>query len=76
MENARKIWDELGLPELKPETPWYGYSLGEWSDEFDRAAELATAGEYFRTGELIAQRRRKDVEMNTEVRRVGDPPED
>ena len=76
MENARKIWDELGLPELKPETPWYGYSLGEWSDEFDRAAELATAGEYFRTGELIAQRRRSDVAMNTEVRRLDDPPEE
>ena len=31
MENARKIWEELGLPKLKPEAPWFGYSLGEWS---------------------------------------------
>ncbi len=75
MENAKQIWEELGLPELKPQSPWYGYSLGEWSDEFDRAAKLATDSEYFRTGELIAQRRRKDVEMNTEVRWVDDPPE-
>ena len=30
MENAKQIWEELGLPALKPETPWYGYSLGEW----------------------------------------------
>lgn len=32
MENAKKIWDELGLPELKPQVPWYGYSLGEWEE--------------------------------------------
>ena len=72
MENARGIWDELGLPPLKPETPWHGYSLGEWSDEFDRAARLATESDYFETGRIIAQRRRKDVEMNTEVRRVDE----
>ena len=72
MENAREIWEELGLPPLKPETPWHGYSLGEWSDEFDRAAALATEGDYFETGRIVAQRRRKDVEMNTEVRRVDE----
>ena len=38
MENARKIWEELGLPKLKPEAPWFGYSLGEWSDDLDAAA--------------------------------------
>ena len=27
MENAKSIWEELGLPPLKPEMPWYGYSL-------------------------------------------------
>ena len=30
MERARKIWDELGLPALKPQPPWHGYSLGDW----------------------------------------------
>jgi UbiD family decarboxylase len=70
MENARKIWEELGLPPLKPESPWYGYSLGEWSAELDAAAERATRGEYFATGEELAKRRRKDVSMNTEVRNV------
>ena len=68
MENAKKIWEELGLPKLKPQSPWFGYSLGEWSEEFDRAAELAVKSDYFKTGELIAKRRRKDVKMNTEVR--------
>jgi 4-hydroxy-3-polyprenylbenzoate decarboxylase len=70
MENARKIWEELGLPPLRPETPWYGYSLGEWSEEFDRAAEQATRGDYFNYGETLVPRRRADVGMNTEVRDV------
>jgi hypothetical protein len=68
MERAKKIWEELGLPTLKPEAPWFGYSLGEWSDEFDAAAERAVKGDYFETGKEIAKRRRKDVAMNTEVR--------
>jgi UbiD family decarboxylase len=68
MERAKKIWEELKLPRLKPESPWYGYSLGEWNDDLQQAADLAVKGEYFRTGELIAERRRKDVKMNTEVR--------
>ena len=72
MDNAREIWEELGLPPLKPETPWHGYSLGEWSEEFERAAVMATEGDYFETGRIIAQRRRDDVEMNTEVRRVDE----
>ncbi len=70
MENARKIWEELGLPKLKPEQPWHGYSLGEWSDDLDAAAERATKGDYFTTGKELAKRRRKDVRMNTEVRNV------
>ena len=72
MERAKEIWEELGLPKLKPESPWYGYSLGEWPDELERAAELAVKGDYFETGELLAKRRRKDVRMNTEVRDVDE----
>jgi UbiD family decarboxylase len=70
MENARKIWEELGLPKLKPEQPWFGYSLGEWPPDLDAAAERATRGDYFVTGKELAKRRRKDVRMNTEVRNV------
>src|SRR5712671_745973 len=73
MERAKKIWEELGLPKLKPESPWYGYSLGEWPDELERAAELAVNGDYFETGKLLVKRRRKDVRMNTEVRDVQEP---
>ena len=70
MERAKVIWDELGLPPLKPESPWFGYSLGEWSPEFDEAAARATRGDYFVTGKELEKRRRKDVKMNTEVRTV------
>ena len=72
MERAKKIWEELGLPALKPEQPWFGYSLGEWSEEFDEAAERAVKGDYFVTGQMIAKRRRKDVAMNTEIRDLAD----
>jgi len=70
MENAKKIWDELGLPKLTPQTPWYGYSLGEWSPEFDAAAEQAVRGDYAIYGETLIARRRSDVGMNTEIRDV------
>ncbi len=74
MERARVLWEELGLPKLKPESPWYGYSLGEWPEELERAAQLAVKGDYFETGRKFARRRRKDVAMNTEVRDVEEKP--
>lgn len=74
MERAKAIWQELGLPKLKPESPWFGYSLGEWSPELDRAAERATRGDYFETARELERRRRKDVRMNTEVRNVRERP--
>jgi 4-hydroxy-3-polyprenylbenzoate decarboxylase len=72
MENAKRIWEELGLPPLRPQTPWYGYSLGEWPAEFDEAARRAVEGDYFSYGETLIARRRSDVAMNTEVRDLED----
>lgn len=59
MENAKRIWDELGLPPLTPRRPWYGYSLGEWPEEMAAEADLAVRGEYYKTGEKIAREREK-----------------
>jgi 3-polyprenyl-4-hydroxybenzoate decarboxylase len=73
MERAKVIWEELGLPELKPESPWFGYSLGEWPLEMEEDAKRATRGDYFEAGKRQEQRRRKDVRMNTEVRNVDQP---
>src|SRR5262250_1791750 len=73
MERAKVIWEELGLPKLKPEAPWFGYSLGEWSADLDVAAARATRGDYLETAKDLEKRRRKDVRMNTEVRNVKEP---
>lgn len=70
MERAREIWEELDLPPLKPQSPWFGYSLGEWDDDLAAMAERATASDYWTTGEIIAKQRRSDVKMNEEVRIV------
>ncbi len=59
MERAKAIWEELGLPPLKPESPWHGYSLGEWCNEFEEEARLAAQGDAFLVGERLAKRRVK-----------------
>jgi len=75
MENAKKIWEELGLPPLKPQSPWFGTSLGEWEEQFDVMAERAVKSEYWITGDIIAQQRRNDLQMNTETRTLKDKTE-
>ncbi len=59
MEDAKKIWEELGLPPLEPKVPWYGYSLGQWTEEYEVEAELALKGDHYQTGEKMAQNRFK-----------------
>jgi 4-hydroxy-3-polyprenylbenzoate decarboxylase len=59
MERAKQIWEEEGLPKLKPKTPWYGYSLGYWTEEFEEEARLAQNGQYLETGEKLAKQRIK-----------------
>jgi 4-hydroxy-3-polyprenylbenzoate decarboxylase len=65
MERAAEIWDELDLPPLKREAPWFGYSLGQWSDDFEREAQLALQGRWMESGAEHSERRRDDVEPNT-----------
>jgi 4-hydroxy-3-polyprenylbenzoate decarboxylase len=75
MEGAKLLWEQLGLPPLKPESPWYGYSLGDWSDEWDRNAAQATRGEWMQRDAQYRARRADDAEPNTPVpasRRVRD----
>ena len=70
MERAKELWEELGLPPLAPEAPWHGYSLGDWTDEWDRLAECAAQGDYLENGKRSAQRRRAGVKPNTHVRSI------
>ena len=72
MENAKKIWEELDLPKLRPQAPWFGYDLGEWNEGLELMARRAVQSEYWETGKIIAQRRRGDLEMNTEIRTLGE----
>jgi UbiD family decarboxylase len=69
MENAKAIWERLGLPPLKPESPWHGYDLGYWPAELDRQARLAAASDSFALGRETGNQRRSDVAMNTPVER-------
>ena len=59
MENAKEIWEEIGLPELTPRKPWFGYSLDAWTAEDEEEAAMAVRGEYFITGEDAKKRRVK-----------------
>jgi UbiD family decarboxylase len=69
MENAKAIWERLGLPPLTPQPPWHGYDLGYWPDDLARQAEMAAKSEYFELGKNLANERRGDVAMNTPVQR-------
>ena len=63
MERSRELWEKFGLPKLEPESPWYGYSLGDWNSELEGEAELATAGEHWKTGEKFSRERRSTREI-------------
>ena len=71
MERARTLWQELGLPPLKPpRQPWYGYSLGDWDDVWDVYASRAVAGEWEVTGKETFARRRGGLTPETPVKSV------
>jgi UbiD family decarboxylase len=70
MERAKLIWERLGLPPLKPESPWHGYDLGYWPAELERQARIAAASDYFALGRDTGNQRRNDVAMNTPVERT------
>jgi UbiD family decarboxylase len=75
MERALAIWQELQLPQLTPQPPWHGYSLGDWSRSWDTYARRAVAGQWERSGAETFARRRGGLTPETPVREVeGDEP--
>ena len=70
MESAKNLWENLNLPPLSPETPWHGYSLGDWTDDWEKAAERAAMGKYKENGFISKTLRRNDVKPNTSIREV------
>jgi 3-polyprenyl-4-hydroxybenzoate decarboxylase len=69
MENAKRLWEELGLPTLSPQTPWHGYSLGEWTNDWDERAKLAAQGDWPKNGLTSAKQMK---EMREPQIAVGD----
>jgi UbiD family decarboxylase len=57
MDEAIRLWQEMGMPPLKLEEPWYGYNLGNWTDQEEEEAKWATMGEHYRAGERMAKER-------------------
>jgi 4-hydroxy-3-polyprenylbenzoate decarboxylase len=57
MEIAARLWnEERELPKLNLRPPWWGYSLGLWSEEDQENAELIAQGRYLEIGEKMARR--------------------
>lgn len=68
MVRARAIWEQLGLPKLRPQPPWYGYSLGDWLPQWDEAAKRAASGRYLENGLISLKQQRNDVTAETKFR--------
>ena len=76
MENAKTLWEKLDLPALEPEMPWFGYSLGDWTEEWDDNAAQAARGDWMHRSESYRQRRRRGIAPNTPTRAVEGTDDD
>jgi 4-hydroxy-3-polyprenylbenzoate decarboxylase len=68
MERSKAIWEELGLPKLRPQAPWFGYSLGDWLPQWDAAALRAATGRYLENGLISEKQKRNDVKAESKFR--------
>jgi UbiD family decarboxylase len=73
MARAKDIWQELGLPRILPQSPWHGYQLGDWAQEWTDFAEAAVAGDWRQNGESTYARRHGNLKPETPVRSVESP---
>jgi 4-hydroxy-3-polyprenylbenzoate decarboxylase len=68
MEQAKTIWEELGLPALAAQSPWHGYTLGDWTETWEAFARRTIAGDWEETGRETLARQRSDVTPETPTR--------
>jgi len=73
MENARKIWEELGLPPVTLRAPWHGYSLGHWNEMWDLFAKRAAESDWEVNGKETLARSRSSIEPETPAWKVEKP---
>ena len=74
MLRSKAIWEELGLPKLRPQAPWFGYSLGDWLPQWEEAAKRAATGRYLENGIISHAQQRNDVKAESKFRPDQDPP--
>jgi UbiD family decarboxylase len=68
MERAGKIWDELGLPKRRPQSPWFSPGEGDWLPQWDDAAQRAIEGRYLDNGKVSEKLKRKGLKPETRFR--------
>jgi 4-hydroxy-3-polyprenylbenzoate decarboxylase len=68
MERAKAIWEELRLPALRPQSPWFGYSLGDWLPQWDEAALRAATSRWLENGRISEGQRRRGLKPETKFR--------
>ena len=75
MERAKQVWEELRLPKLRPQSPWFGSTLGgDWLPQWDDAARRAVEGRYLENGRISEKLRRKGLKPETRYRPDRDEP--
>jgi 4-hydroxy-3-polyprenylbenzoate decarboxylase len=67
MTKAKEIWEEIGLPRIVPQSPWHGYQLGDWDEEYSVFADAAVTGGWRKNGEQTYARRRGNLKPETPV---------
>jgi 4-hydroxy-3-polyprenylbenzoate decarboxylase len=64
------LWAELGLPQVELKSPWHGYTLGDWSETWERFAQRTVAGDWEANGAETLARQRGGLEPETSVKKV------
>ena len=68
MVRAKGIWEELQLPRLTPQSPWHGYELGDWSEQWNDYAKRAVAGNWETNGSMTENNQKGGMKPETPVR--------
>ena len=68
MVRAKGIWEELQLPRLTPQSPWHGYELGDWSEQWTDYAKRAVAGDWETNGSMTENNQKGGMKPETPVR--------